>query len=340
MHAAIYAPSIQSNVLVYSTCYEYKKADLPQSYASKIKSLPHVKDVIPCQMIFSYFNEPNHLLNAWGLDPNCNLRKHRDMGDVSDATFSLFANERMAGLVGISIMDRYGWKVEDKITIKSLVKGVEIPFIIKGIMYNDNAPLIYLNLSYVQDMMNNPGRLSWISVKAEDDAFMPEISQKIEAMFRNYPVEVTTVSEKSFMDSVVEQFEAVLIAFRIIGIIGIIAIFFLVTNNMAISMRERTAEIGVMRALGFTRRRIAELLLTESIWVAVFGGMLGSFVAYLIPKFFPISIPGAFRLLVVPDSSLLYYGLLISILIGFSSAFFPVLKSTRIGIADAVRSIE
>jgi len=188
--------------------------------------------------------------------------------------------------------------------------------------------------------MDNPGRLSWISVKAEDDAFMPEISQKIEVMFRNYPVEVTTVTEKSFMDSVVEQFEAILIAFRIIGIIGIIAIFFLVTNNMAISMRERTTEIGVMRALGFTRRRITELLLTESILVAVLGGMLGSFVAYLIPKVFAISIPGAFRLIVVPDSSLLYFGLFISVLIGFSSAFFPVLKSTRIKIADAMRSIE
>ena len=340
MHNAIYTPSIQLNILALSTCYEYKKADLPESYIPKIKSLPHVKSVTPCQMIFCFFNEPNHLLNAWGLDPSCNLREHRDMGDISDATLLLFAEERMAGLVGKDIMNKYGWKIGDKVTIKSIVKGVEIPFIIRGVMHNDNATLIYLNLTYVQDVMNNPGRLSWLSIKADDASFMPEISQQIEAMFRNYPIEVTTVTEKSFMDSIVEQLRAILTAFRAIGLIAIISSLLLVANNMAISMRERTTEIGVMRALGFSSSRILGLFLFESISVAILGGMLGSLLAYLIPKVFIISIPAAFRLHLVPDSSLLYYGLFISVFIGFSGAILPILNATRIRISDAIRSIE
>ena len=107
--------------------------------------------------------------------------------------------------------------------------------------------------------MNNPGRLSWLSIKAEDASFMPEISQQIEAMFRNYPIEVTTVTEKSFMDSIVEQLKAILTAFRAIGLIVIISSLLLVANNMAISTRERTTEIGVMRALGFPRAKIIGL---------------------------------------------------------------------------------
>lgn len=341
MHTAMFRSNIQLNILAYSTSYDMKNQNLPQSYIPKITSLAHVKAASPCLMAFSYFKEFAKVINLWGVEFT-DIREFRDIGDISNDTLSRVTKERTAALVGENIMNLYGWQVGDRIILKSRVKGVEIPITIRGVMspYGEGGNLIFLNLPYIQDLMGNPGRLSWISIKVEDPSFMPEVSREVENMFRNYPVEVTTVTERGFMNSIVENIKAILIAFNLIGWITIISTFFLVINSLTMSIRERTTEIGVMRALGFTKGKILGLMITESILITVIGGMIGSFLAYLLLSIPHINIPtGMILLQLIPNFNLVWYGLLISILIGFFASIFPVLNSTRKKVGDAIRSI-
>ena len=141
------------------------------------------------------------------------------------------------------------------------------------------------------------------------------------------------------MDSIVGKIKAILIAFRLIGWIAIVSTFLLVANCIAISIRERTPEMGVFRVLGFSRVKILTLVLAESTVVALSGGMAGVLIAYLLPTIHHVTIPASIPLHVYPDSSLVAYGLFISVLIGILGGIFPSLSSVRMKPSDAIRGI-
>jgi len=138
---------------------------------------------------------------------------------------------------------------------------------------------------------------------------------------------------------IVDKIKAILIAFRFIGWVTIISTFLLVANCIAISIRERTTEIGVMRVLGFSRAKILILVLAESMGVAVCGGMVGALLAYLLPTMYHIEIPATVPLHVDPDFRLVAYGFLISIMIGFLGGIFPSLSSVLMKPSDTIRGI-
>ncbi len=239
-----------------------------------------------------------------------------------------------------NLIDEYGWKLNDKIILKSGLWG-EISFTIRGIVYGliNEANFVYLNLPYLQELLGCQGRVSFVFIKADDSSSLPKICSDIEALFRNYPVEITAITQKSFMESIVDKIKAILIAFRVIGWIAIISTFLLVANCIAISIRDRTMEIGMLRVLGFSRTKIVSLVLTESVGIAISGGIAGALVAYFLTAFFDITIPATVPLVVNSDIYLVFYALLLSALIGFLGGIFPLLNSVRLKPGDAIRNI-
>ncbi len=340
MNKIMYRPSIMNNILVTSKSYDGKWSDLPQSYIPKIKKLPHVVDANPCLQIFTYFEKPTKIINVWGVVPE-KLDELMDITRIDGMGLDELSKEKTSALVGNYLMEEYNWKIGDKIILKSGLTQEDIPFTIRGVVHGlSNASYItYLNLDYIQDILDNQGRLTFIYIKAEDSSYLPEISRKVEEMFRNYPVEVFTITQKSFMDSIVDKIKAILIAFRLIGWIAIISTFLLVGNCIAISIRERTTEMGVFRVLGFSRIKVLALVLSESVGLALCGGAAGSLFAYLLPAMYHVSIPATIPLHVDPDISLVLYGIFISILIGFCGGIIPVLNSVLMKPGDAMRNI-
>jgi len=339
MNKVMYRSNILNNIYAYSKSANSSLMNFPESYSNKINALPHVVDVHPCLMIFTYFEKSTMFITLFGVISD--ISEIIGITRIEGLDLDGLSQERTAALVGSYLMDEYNWKIGDKIILISAVTQEEIALTIKGVVHGlSNASYhVYSNLRYLQDLLDNQGRVSFIHIKAEDPSFVPDISRKAEALFRNYPVEIIAITEKSFMDSIVDLIKAILIAFRFIGWITIISTFLLVANCIAISIRERTAEIGVMRVLGFSRAKILSLVLAESIVVAVAGGMLGAFLAYILPTILPITIPTNIPLRVEPDASLLTYAFLISILIGFFGGIFSALKSILMKPGNAIGGV-
>ena len=214
-------------------------------------------------------------------------------------------------------------------------------FTIKGVVHGlTNASYhVYLNLRYLQDILDNQGRVSFIHIKAEDSSSYlksPEKQRHFSAIIR---LKSLRLQKKALWTVLLIMIKAILIAFRLIGWIAIISTFLLVANCIAISIRERTTEIGVMRVLGFSREKILTLVLAESIVVAIGGGMAGALFAYFMTTIQPITIPTNIPLRVEPDASLVAYAFLISLLIGFFGGIFSALNSVLMKPSDAIRGI-
>jgi putative ABC transport system permease protein len=340
MNKVMYRPSIVNNILAYSKNFDLNHPDLPESYIDKIKALPHVADANPCLQVLTYFEKSTKTVNVWGIIPD-KLNEIMDITRVDGLDLNGLSNEKTAALVGYYLMEEYNWKIGDRVILKSGALKEGIQFTIKGIVHglSNTSYIVYLNSRYLQDILDSQGRVSFIYIKVDDPSFIPEICSKIESLFRNYTVEVTTITQRSFLDSIVDKIKAILIAFRLIAWIAIISTFLLVANCITISIRERTTEIGVLRVLGFSRAKISTLVLAESILVAACGGTAGALLAYLLPTIYHITIPATVPLHVYPNSSLVVYGLFISILIGFFGGIFPSLSSVLMKPSDAIRDI-
>jgi putative ABC transport system permease protein len=329
-----------NNIFAYSKNFNPNQNNFPESYIDKIKSIPHVSDVNPCLQIFTFFENSTKIIGLWGILPE-KLTEFMGITRVDGLAINALPQHRTAALVGNGLMEEYRWKIGDKIILKTGLNEKGIPFTIKGVVYGltNASHLIYLNLRYLQNLLNNQGRVTFIYIKAEDSSYISEISKKVETLFRNYPVEIITITEKSFMDSIIHMIKAIIIAFRFIGWIAIISTFLLVANCIAISIRERTTEIGVMRVMGFSRTKILTLLLTESIVISIVGGMFGSLFAYFLITIQPITIPANIPLNVEPDIFLVFYSFLISFLVGCFGSILPSLNCVIKKPGDAIRNV-
>lgn len=329
-----------NNILAYSKSFDLNHYDFPESYSTKIKKIPHVVDANPCLQVVTYFEKSTKPINVWGIIPN-KLNEIMDIIKIDGLDLDGLTRHKTAALVGNYLMEEYKWKIGDIIILKAVANQKELQFVIKGVVYGQSnvSYIVYTNLQYLQDVMDNQGRVSFIYIKADDPSSIAEISQSAEKLFRNYPVEVTTITQKSFMDSIVDKIKAILIAFRIIGWMTIISTFLLVANCIAISVRERTMEIGVLRVLGFSRNKILFLVLAEPMLVAIGGGWVGTLIGYLLPAIHHITMPTEPPLHVSPDWHLVVYGLFISILIGFLGGIFPALNSVHMKPSEAIRNV-
>jgi putative ABC transport system permease protein len=157
----------------------------------------------------------------------------------------------------------------------------------------------------------------------------------VDAEFENSPAETKTEPEGAFAQAFAKQVGNVaLIVATILG-----AVFFtilLVTGNtMAQAVRERTGELGVLKAIGFTNTQVLTLVLVESCVLTILGGTLGLAIAWMFTsRGDPTG--GMLPLFLFPTRDLVL-GFVISVALGLITGIFPALQAMRLRVADALR---
>ncbi len=163
--------------------------------------------------------------------------------------------DRAGALVDVTLADKYGWKIGDKITLLGTIFPVNPELTIRGIYHRDppqNA--LYFNAKYLEESVDwFKGQAGWYATQLATPEDVARVSSAIDDMFRNSPQRTKTESEKAFQLSFVATLGNVK-AF-ILGICGavVFAILLVSANTMAMSVRSRTREVAVLKTLGFTR---------------------------------------------------------------------------------------
>jgi putative ABC transport system permease protein len=179
------------------------------------------------------------------------------------------------------------------------------------------------------------GQVGWYIVRVSDPNRATEVAEQIDKEFANSPAETKTETEGAFVRAFAKQ----------VGDIGTImiailsAVFFTILlvagNTMAQAVRERTEELGVLKALGFTNGQVLALVLAESCFLAMLGGFLGLGIAwFLIAAGDPTR--GALPLFYFPNGDVVI-GIVLVFALGLATGIFPALQAMRLRIADALR---
>jgi putative ABC transport system permease protein len=170
---------------------------------------------------------------------------------------------------------------------------------------------------------------------------VPGVISTAEKMFENSDAQVRAETEKAFQLSFLEMIGNIRLLFGAIGLAVIVSIFFITANTMAMSARERTGEMAVLKTLGFSRGQVLSLVVLESLAVGLLGALLGcvlgasllSLVAKGLDKVFPI-----FGTLAMTPRTWAV-GLGVGLAIGLLSGLVPALGAARLRIADGLRRV-
>lgn len=183
--------------------------------------------------------------------------------------------------------------------------------------------------------MQGKGEVGWYGVQVSNPDDAAQVASAIDAEFANSPYETKTETESAFMQGFAQQMGDI----GTITVAIVSAVFFTILlvagNTMAQSVRERTTESGVLKAIGFTNERVLALVIAESCMIAVVGGLTGLGVAYAI-TLGGSPIPAMLLSFHLPTNNLIA-GVALVFGLGIVAGLVPALQAMRLQVAVALR---
>jgi len=317
---------------------------LPLAYASEIASIPGVS-VVSHQSWFGgrYQDEPTVIM-VYPVPPESYLKVYPDIL-LSAAERARWLRDRTGAVVGRGLARRYGWKVGDRIPLRSDIyqrkDGSYVwEFTVDGVYDNrepggDDTSVLFQYDFLDEARASGKGTVGWYVERITDPKRAAAIAAAIDARFANSSAETKTGTEKAFIQAFANQTGDI---GAIVGAIGV-AVFFTMllvsANTMAQSVRERTAELGVLKTLGFSDRAVLALVIAEAVLLTVAGGVLGLSLALAAVSHMSTTLKQYLSAFLLTPQSL-WLGLALMIGLGIAAGALPARRALRLKVADAL----
>ena len=316
---------------------------LPIRLLPQIRSVQGVKDVAWILWLGGKVGADNATVFGLAADPN-GLHAVSPQWVMPDAQWQDFASKRTSMIAGRLLAQQYGWKIGDRIPIKSSFvpqrDGTrDWTFDLVGIFDGKDATSqkatqrFYANYAYVDEAnANGQGYVSFFVMSLTDASLASRVAQEIDAQTENSPDETKTQTEADFTVAFVRQIADIGLIVRWIMFAVFFTLLLVVGNTMAQAIRERIPELAVLKTLGFSNGAILGMVLAEATALCAIGGIGGLSFATLAGMAvaalanFPLAVN--YRVWVV--------GIAAIVLLSLATGLLPALRARRLSIVDAL----
>ena len=317
---------------------------LPQSYESRMENIDGVDNAAHATWFGGIYQEPKNFFGQMPMVPEELFDMYPEYV-ISDEHKKAWLETRSGAIAGRGLMDRFGWKVGDRIPINATIwtqkDGSRTwEFDLVGVYDGaekgtDTSQFFFRYDFFDESRAGGAGMVGWYTVRVTDPERAAEIAAAIDAEFSNSASETKAEPEGAFIQGFANQIGN--IGFIIMSIMS--AVFFTILlvagNTMAYTVRERTNELAVLKAIGFTDRGVLGLVLGESLAITLVGGAMGLVVSWLLVSMGDPT-NGSFPVFYIPTRHL-FFGLLLIMAMAFIAGLLPALQAQRLRIADALR---
>jgi putative ABC transport system permease protein len=316
---------------------------LPLFYREKIRTIPGVLAVSPNSWFGGIYRDakPENFFAQFGTDPAELFKIFTDFKMPADQ-LDAWQRDQAGVIVDDELAKKFGWKIGDRIVLKGTIYPVDLELTIRGI-YTAPQPTtsVYFNQKYVEEAVSfAKGKAGTFNILADSPANVSKVASAVDDMFRNSPEPTKTESEKAFQLGFINSIGNVKAFILSICFAVVFATLLVSATTMAMSIRERTREVAVLKTLGFTRQTILRLYIGEAVLVALTGGALGCLLALgLVSAMSHAPGMGLFLsgMKVTPITLLL--AISIAGMVGFLSAIVPAYHAAKIDIVEGLRYI-
>ncbi len=317
---------------------------LPQSYEEKMERIDGVDNAVHSTWFGGIYQEPRNFFAQMPIMPEELFDMYPEYV-ISDEHKAAWLENRAGALVGRGLVDRFGWKLGDRIPINATIWTkkdggrtweFDLVAIYDGAEKGTDTSQFFFRYDFFDETRAmGEGLVGWYTVRVADPDRAAEVAAAIDVEFANSATETKTEPEGAFIQGFANQIGN--IGFIIMSIMS--AVFFIILlvagNTMAYTVRERTNELAVLKAIGFTDRGVLGLVLGESLAITLVGGLLGLGLAWgLVSMGDPTS--GSFPVFYFPAGDM-FVGLALIVAMAFVAGIIPAMQAQRLQIADALR---
>lgn len=318
---------------------------LPVNYGPRMEAVPGVASAVHFTWFNGiYQNEPkNFFANFPVSDPEKFFAMFPEFVLPAEQK-AAWLKTKNGAIVGRTLANRFKWKIGDRVPLVSPLwprKGdgaweFEIVGIYDGAKKGTDTSGLNFRYDYFDEgRARGAGEVGWYTVQIKDPSRAAEVAKAIDNLFANSPFETKAEPEGAFVQGFVQQMGD--IGTILVAILS--AVFFTILlvagNTMAQAVRERTEELGVLKAMGFTNGLVLALVLAESCLIAAVGGLAGLGLAWAmtaggspVPEMLPVFY------LPVRDVAI---GVGLIFALGVAAGIIPALQAMRLQIAVALR---
>ena len=318
---------------------------VPLSYRDEILRIPGVKYVTHDNWFGGVYQDPKNFFPQFVIDPENQRQVYSEL-IVSDDQWNTFLKDRQGAIVGAVTMKRFGWKIGDRIPISTTIYGLAgkpFEFNIDGVYHGakpeDDETQFWFQWEYFKESVPESlkGQVGWYIILITDPNDAPRIAKTIDNMYLNSPYETRTETESAFAEGFVKQFGNIKLLIVSIGTVVFFTLLLVTGNTMAISVRERTNELGVLKAIGFSDGTILGFILSESVAIAL-AGCVGLLLALIVIPVLGRSLSGLLPPRQVTAKTMVY-GVIAALMVGFASGILPAYGAMRMRVVNALRRV-
>jgi putative ABC transport system permease protein len=320
---------------------------LPLSYKEKIEKVPGVNYASYANWFGGVYKDKNQFFSRMAVDHETYFELMPEFS-ITPQELNTFKKERNSCVVGSDIAKQYNLKVGDPMTLEGDIYPGRWDFIIRGIYYpkykNTDATQMLFHWDYINERMKTemPGReneVGWYIIQVADPSKSAQISNQVDALFKNSSNETKTETERAFTQGFISASGAIISAMNVMSwaIVGIILL--VLGNTMVMAARERTREYAVLKTLGFSAKHIIGLIFGESMFISYLGGGVGLLLTFPIVAGFSAVIPKGFFPVFEIETITIILSVGSALFIGIIASIFPIQRALSTKIVDGFRFV-
>jgi len=315
---------------------------LPLPYQQRIRRLPGIADVTHATWFGGIYQDPKNFFAQFVIVPEEWLRLYPEF-KVEESQWREYLADRQGVVVGAKLAKRFGWKVGDRIPLKApgYLGGNAWEFNVRGIYRGtrpqDDEGQMWIRHEYFRERAPRYWQaiVGWYVVRVSEPAQAVAAIRTIDGEFANSASETRTQTEQQFAASFMKQMGNIEFLIMAVGTIVFFTLLLVTGNTMAIAVRERTGELSVLKAIGFSDRFALALVLAESLFIAALGGALGLALASAVAQ---RDITGG----IIPTyltGGAVAAGAAVALATGAIAGLLPALGAMRLQVASALRRV-
>jgi len=322
---------------------------LPRTYYDRMGNQPNVSSIGYANWFGATYPKDEHSFFAnFAVDDDNYLNVYPEIVVPPDQLAAWKADPAGA-IVGQTLAAKYGWKLGDKVTLTGTIYPGDWTFNVCAFYTTTNRAIDkssflfhwkYLNDGPISDRMRE--QVGWLVIRVKDPSQGSAVAGAIDSMFESSEAQTLTESERAFNLSFISMYAAIFTAMDVVSVVILLIMTMIVGNTIAMGVRERTHEYGVLRAIGFTPRHLMVLIFGESLFITAIGGALGLLIALPIVNGFGKFIEdnlGSFFPYFAISSGTVALAAVLALVVGLASAVLPAWTAARLQVTMALRRL-
>jgi putative ABC transport system permease protein len=319
---------------------------VPIAYVGRVSQMEGIEAAVPYAWFGGLYQDDRAPFAQFATDPNC-VFDVWDEFSIDPQQLAAFKDNRLGCVIDRRMAERRGWKVGDKVPLKGTFYPVTLDLECVG-LFDAPQPTesLWFHWTYLDEALKQAGQdeaagnAGTIFAKTTSASVIPGLCAEIDDRFASSDNPTRTQTEAAFAQMFADMLGNIQTYIRNIGIAVMFSLTLVAANAMAMSLRERTTEIAVLKAIGFPRTRVLSMVLGESCLISGVGGVAGlalgsvflQLMHMILTQFFPLSVAdmaGPWMASII----------VIALGIGLASGVVPAVRAARLSVIDGLRRV-